>query len=143
MCNIINLTPHPITLRNGLEMITVNPSGKVARVAMKTAPAARVPGIPVPVVPSPEYGEVEGLPGPEDWGCDRCVGDWPGTAQDCRGSEAHAESKPTYLVSAMVLARCVGRDDVFAPDTSPNGGAIRDEKGQVIAVTRLVAAPTE
>ena len=42
------------------------------------------------------------------------------------------------LVSAMVLAACAGRAGVFAPDTGPT--AIRDERGQIVAVTRLVAA---
>lgn len=56
------------------------------------------------------FGEVEGLP-PEGEPC---------------------------LVSALVLAAVPGRAGVYAPDTGPT--AIRDEKGQIIAVTRLVAA---
>jgi hypothetical protein len=42
------------------------------------------------------------------------------------------------LVSAMVLAAVPGRAGVYAPDSGPT--AIRDERGQVVAVTRLVAA---
>lgn len=42
------------------------------------------------------------------------------------------------LVSAMVAGACQGRDGVFAPDTGPT--AIRDERGQIVAVSRLVAA---
>lgn len=42
------------------------------------------------------------------------------------------------LVSAMVLAELRGVDNVYAPDTGPT--AIRDERGQVVAVTRLVRA---
>lgn len=43
------------------------------------------------------------------------------------------------IVSAMVLAAIpVGTAGVYAPDTGPT--AIRDEKGHVVAVTRLVAA---
>jgi len=42
------------------------------------------------------------------------------------------------IVSAMVLAACPGRAGVFAPDSGPT--AIRDERGQIVAVTRLVAA---
>ena len=41
------------------------------------------------------------------------------------------------LVSALVLSACPGRAGVYAPDTGPT--AIR-ENGQVVAVTRLVAA---
>jgi len=42
------------------------------------------------------------------------------------------------IVSAMVLAACPGRSGVFAPDTGAT--AIRDDRGMVVAVTRLVAA---
>lgn len=42
------------------------------------------------------------------------------------------------LVSALVLSACVGRKGVFAPDTGST--AVRNERGQVTAVTRLVAA---
>lgn len=42
------------------------------------------------------------------------------------------------LVSSMVLAEIPGADNVFAPDTGPT--AIRDERGHVVAVTRLVRA---
>lgn len=42
------------------------------------------------------------------------------------------------IVSAMVAASWRGRAGVFAPDTGPT--AIRDEHGQIVAVTRLVAA---
>lgn len=41
------------------------------------------------------------------------------------------------LVSALVLSACPGRSGVYAPDTGPT--AVRKD-GQVIAVTRLVAA---
>jgi hypothetical protein len=43
------------------------------------------------------------------------------------------------IVSAMVLAALpAGTEGVFAPDTGPT--AVRDDRGHVIAVTRLVAA---
>lgn len=42
------------------------------------------------------------------------------------------------LVSSMVLAELPGADNVFAPDSGPT--AIRDERGQIVAVTRLVRA---
>lgn len=56
------------------------------------------------------FGEVEGLP-PEGTPC---------------------------IVSALVANAVPGRKGVYAPDTGPT--AIRDEKGQIVAVTRLVAA---
>ena len=43
-----------------------------------------------------------------------------------------------YLVSSLVLEGVRDRDDVFAPDTGNT--AIRDEKGRIIAVTRLIKA---
>ncbi len=42
------------------------------------------------------------------------------------------------IVSALVAAAVPGRKGVFAPDTGPT--AVRDEKGLIVAVTRLIAA---
>lgn len=42
------------------------------------------------------------------------------------------------LVSTMVLEALKGRPNTFAPDTGKT--AIRDEKGFIVAVTRLVTA---
>jgi hypothetical protein len=41
-----------------------------------------------------------------------------------------------YIVSSMVLAACEYRNDVYAPDTGET--AVRDDKGRIQAVTRLV-----
>jgi hypothetical protein len=38
----------------------------------------------------------------------------------------------------MVLAELTGVDNVYAPDSGST--AIRDDKGQVVAVTRLIRA---
>lgn len=51
--------------------------------------------------------------------------------------EGLPEDGAPCLVSALVLSACPGREGVYAPDTGPT--AIR-ENGQVVAVTRLVAA---
>ena len=64
---------------------------------------------------APTWGDVEGLPAPR-----------PDTI---------------YVVSALVAGRCVGRDDVFSPGTGPQDGAVRNERGQIVAVTRLIQAP--
>ena len=58
------------------------------------------------------FKEVEGLPEPKDG--------------------------VVYLVSSLVLSAVKGRGDVFAPDTGNT--AIRNEQGQIEAVTRLVSA---
>lgn len=117
---IINLTPHPIRLRtsDGAET-EVPPSGTIARVASRPAWAAReVPGLPVPVQGAPQWGAVEGLPAPQEGA--------------------------VYLVSSLVLeaVRASGahRPDVMAPATGPQDGAVRDDAGRIVAVTRLVAA---
>jgi len=111
---IVNLTPHAIVLRTSGET-TVPPSGSVARVSATPGAVTQREGFPCPVAEATVYGDVEGLPSPV-----------PGVI---------------YLVSSMVLARCTGRADVFGPGTGPNDEPVRNEKGQVVAVTRLIAAP--
>lgn len=48
------------------------------------------------------------------------------------------EDSEAYLVSSMVLDALPGAKGVYAPDTGHT--AIRNEKGHIVAVTRLVAA---
>ncbi|WP_196801161.1 hypothetical protein [Thioalkalivibrio sp. ALE16] len=48
------------------------------------------------------------------------------------------EAGTACLVSPTVLAAVPGRPGVFAPDAGDS--AIRDEKGQIVAYTRLVSA---
>ena len=49
-----------------------------------------------------------------------------------------AKDGTVYIVSSLVLSRISNRNDVFAPDTGRT--SVRNEKGQIVAVTRLVAA---
>lgn len=114
---LVNLTPHPVVLRGEVGDVTVSPSGTVARVASAPGqPVALEAGLcPVPVHAAPSWGEVEDLPAPS-----------PGVV---------------FIVSAMVAARCVDRGDVVSPGTGPADGAIRDDAGRIVAVTRLVQAP--
>ncbi len=111
MTTFINLTPHPLTLRaeDGTDSV-IAPSGTVARV---TATPAEQEGIlnGVPLYGVAVFGEVEDLPEP---------------AEDT-----------TYIVSGLVGGRIVCRDDVVVPGTGPKDGAIRNDKGHIIAVTRL------
>lgn len=115
MLSLVNLTPHPITLRTPQGDVTIVPDGTVARVMQTPSTASAVAGLPVMVLPSPVFGPVNGLPAPAE-----------GVA---------------FIVSGLVLAHCKGRTDVFAPATGPGDGAIRNEAGHIIAVTALVAAP--
>lgn len=109
---LVNLTPHAIVLRdgNGTDH-TIAPSGVVARVATIAGKPEAVDGVPVPVAPAVRFGAVEGLPAPA--------------------------SGVAYIVSGIVGAACAGRSDVLVPGTGPADGAVRDDAGRIIAVTRL------
>lgn len=108
---MINCTPHPITLLVSGESRTIEPSGTVARIDMiETVTTDIVAGVPV-ITRKP--GLVVGLPRDEQ-----------GRILPC-------------IVSSMVLdALPAGTKNVFAPDTGAT--AVRNEKGHVMAVTRLV-----
>lgn len=110
---LINLTPHPVVLRTESGDVTVPLSGTVARVT-STPGVPMDMGLGVPVFSAPVWGEVEGLPAPE-------------------------EGK-VFIVSALVAARCGDRHDVVSPGTGPNDEAVRNEKGHIQAVTRLIAS---
>lgn len=111
---LVNCTPHALTLRTETGTDTVlPPSGTVARVTSTPGALETVPGVPVPVAGAQTFGAVVGLPEPT-----------PGTL---------------FVVSALVLAALKGsRPDVVGPGTGPNDGAVRNDKGQIVAVTRLV-----
>lgn len=107
---LINLTPHAITIRaeDGTET-TIPPSGAVARVSTTDEAVGTCPITGAPIVRR-RFGDVTGLP----------------------------EEGVPCLVSALVLSAVPGREGVYAPDTGPT--AVRNESGQIVAVTRLVAA---
>lgn len=109
--NFVNMTPHAITLRNSDGKDTQIPSSGVARVATVVATKEKEIINGIPVFPAPTYGAVEGLPDP-----------------------VHGTY---YIVSAMVFEK-TDRPDVLAPGTGPNDGAIRNDKGHIVAVTRLI-----
>jgi hypothetical protein len=91
----------------------IEPSGSVARVEMAERVFGNVGGVPTV---SRKAKSVIGLP--------------------------HGELGTIYIVSSMVLdalGRRANRGDVLAPDTGET--AIRNEKGQIVAVTRLVGVP--
>lgn len=95
---IINLTPHAITFldENNSVLATVEPSGVVARAAQTRDRISEVNGIPVNQC---SYGEVTGLPDPQD-----------GTI---------------YLVSALTAQACRNRNDVFITDDAVRDDAGR------------------
>lgn len=114
--SFVNLTPHAITVLavNGGES-TFQPSGKVARVSeLATTVIGQVNG--VPVLSKTVFGDVIDLPEPQDG--------------------------VFFLVSGMVAGQVLNRKDVLAPATGPNDGAIRNDKGHIVAVTQFKSTST-
>jgi hypothetical protein len=110
---LVNLTPHPITIKvDGKELVIqpTKPSARVSTVENLVDPI-HYEGIEIPVIES-GYGNIVDLP-PQQEGV-------------------------VYITSLIVAQRAVllGRLDVLAPDTGPT--AVRDEQGKILAVTRLV-----
>lgn len=110
--NIVNLTPHALTLVTPSGAVTIPPSGTVARVAEEVVPAGTISieGAEIPLVVK-RFGEVVGLPEPE-----------PGVL---------------YIVSALVFTAAVaaGRTDVACP-----GEPVRNDAGQVVGARSLCVA---
>ena len=95
MASLVNLTPHPIVLRSsdGSDL-TIAPrslaDGGPARVA--STPGEKVGDANgIPIYGAPAWGEVVGLSAPV--------------------------AETIYIVSALVLERCAGREDVVGPGT--------------------------
>jgi hypothetical protein len=116
MVKLVNLTPHPIRVVVGEKEIVLPPSGQVARVSQEYRSIGTLvfEGANIPVVAA-TYGDIAGLPNPE-----------PGVL---------------YATSLLVAqaAWATGRLDVLAPDTG--AGAIRDNEGKILGVTRLIGRP--
>jgi len=108
---IVNLTPHDIVVfaADGTELRRYPATGVFARAAARTEIIGELDGVPVA---RQQFGEVSDLPDPE-----------PGTV---------------YLVSLVVGQALKGqRDDLYGPDTSPDG-AVRDAEGRIAGTRRLV-----
>jgi hypothetical protein len=90
MTEIINLTPHPITIQpSGGQPTTIPVSGRIARLDSSQTTDDAIAGVPVVTT---RFGHVIGLPAPEP--------------------------NKVYIVSSLV-AQHVRRPDVLAPDTGP------------------------
>jgi len=111
---LVNLTPHPIGLSVDGVITTIPTSGTVARVSTTLgAQCDTLHGLPVFLPPT--FGPVEGLP--------------------------EAQEGTVFIVSLLVASalQAAGafRTDVVCPGTGPQDGAVRDEQGRILAVTRL------
>jgi hypothetical protein len=112
---IRNYTPHPITIRAPQGDLIVTPEPTPARSASTSTPgdALSVDGHEV-FTSVTTFGSLQGLPPPE---------------------------RDVVLVCSAIVAEQAareGRDDVYAPGTGPLDGAVRDDAGRIVAVTRLV-----
>lgn len=111
MTQLINLTPHAIMMVNseGETILTIEPSGTVARVTQSTEQLATVTidGLDIPVTQN-TYGELVNLPEEKE-----------GVA---------------LIVSAMVASagEKLGRKDLFIPNET-----VRNDKGQIIGCKSL------
>lgn len=85
---IINLTTHTLNIfsEDKEEVISIEPSGQIARISVETKKTKTIAGIPFF---KSVFGKVEGL---------------PNKAQGC-----------IYVVSSLVLVNTKDRNDVFAP----------------------------
>ena len=89
--DVINLTPHDVSVMCGDTMKRLPPSGRVVRTTMNCEPCGEVDGMPVVLC---HEGEPRGMPEPKE-----------GTV---------------YIVSSVV-AKSLKRRDVLSPDTSDDG----------------------
>jgi len=106
---LVNLTPHEIKIvgEDGEEKMKIPPSGKTARVKTEQQVVGEIEGIPVVRT---AIGDVEGLPEPRE--------------------------NVVYIVSTLVAQAVPHREDVVAPDTSPQG-VVRDSEGRIVGVKRF------
>jgi hypothetical protein len=114
---MVNLTPHSLTLKDDESVTSIPPSGQVARVGSTPGGEIEIIDLPCQAFQAPTWGQVEGLPPPKEG--------------------------VVYIVSSLVAGHCKGRGDVFSPGTGPKDGAVRNEHGHIVAVTRLIQAPQE
>lgn len=111
---IVNCTPHALVLRNAAGVDTViPPSGIVPRV--DNTPGTLDDQSPLAGIvadfTADEIGEVVGMPAPREGAI--------------------------FVVSGMVGDALPFRPDVRVPGTGPKDGAIRNDRGHIVAVTRL------
>jgi hypothetical protein len=108
---IVNLTPHTVTLRDTDGNDTTIESTGRAVLNQTPGQLIEVPGVPVPVAQPATGHEVQGVPEPEE---------------------------NVLLIVSFPVAAFLKRPDVVSPGTAPSDGAVRNEAGHIVAVTRLI-----
>lgn len=88
---VVNLTPHGVRVCVGDEIITIPPSGKVARLKVRTKPHGTVQGMPVSL--SSDDGVIN----------------------------APESLKGTVYITSSVVAKSLRRGDILSPDTTDDG----------------------
>lgn len=105
---IINCTPHDIHFCDPITRQIVKTYPRSGIVPRVSSETQRLPDIDGCQAVTHIWGAVDGLPEPE--------------------------AETLYAVSTMVADKCRGRMDLIVPDSGPT--AVRDEKGQIVGVTR-------
>lgn len=136
---LVNLTPHSINFvtAEGEPLLTVSPSGQIARVTAHTITTGKVDvwaeafvavnkmlelldeetpdkAVTIPLTGT-TYGAVEGLPAPLS-----------------KDDPRNLHGGVGYIVSSLVASRVPNRPDVFIPNES-----VRDDKGRIIGCKSL------
>ena len=121
MTKFINLTPHALRLRVEVADMVAESRPDDVVVEPDARGSARVSSTPgallgelegVALYGTTTFGEVTGLPEPE--------------------------ADTIFIVSALVGGQVAGRTDVVQPGTGPADQTVRNDKGHIFAVTRLI-----
>lgn len=122
LINLINLTPHEITIFLDDRIVKIPPSGKLARLKTVQEPLGTIRTVSV------TDGEVEEV-------------EIPVVATVIKRVDLPPRGKDTYYIVSSLLGQMVAayypdRYDILSPDTGPSS-AITDQKGRIIGVRRL------
>ncbi|MCP3681131.1 MAG: hypothetical protein GY861_00435 [bacterium] len=104
-----NFTPHTINLISAEGVETTIESSGIVRVSTIPGEQIALAGSPVPIMGADQFGEVEGLPEPEEG---------------------------TYLIVSALVGGVIQRKDLLVPGTAPADNPIRKD-GRIIGVRRL------
>ena len=107
-----NFTQHPVILQQGDKTVTLPSEGfaKVDNSPGTLALFTECNGIMIPIHNRDQKGEVTGLPEPQEG---------------------------VFLIVSAMVGEASDREDLLVPGTGPKDETVRNEKGHVVAITRL------